>query len=175
MRNGKAALAVVIAGLSLLMACSRSTSGPGGTDGGIARFLAVDLKVSFAVPSAWAEPKSLKRNTYAARFDSPDGAASVTLGRAPFVGSSCPAAAKAALETASGSDLEVQNEFDLKVAQESFKAGAGSTSSKEREGVARYFCRGKYAVIVEAAAAGPSLQRGIRSCGRSSTRWRSTT
>lgn len=138
---------------TLFLGCSGSTSSRGGASPGI--YVSSELDTSFRVPTGWAAPKSWSlvkhKEPWAARFVSPDGEAMVTAAQAPYAGINCAAAAKAALAGTGGS-LEVEKEFELKANDETLSAGTGSTSGGGNRGMARFFCRSRTAVVVEASA-----------------------
>lgn len=137
----------------LVWGCGASTSQRGGDGAG--GYSNEELQMSFRVPSGWSAPKAwnpLRKPDYVVRFESPDGEAQVTAGRSNLAGINCSAAASVALKASSGSLLESEKEFELSAGGANFTAGHGSTSSENRKGEARYFCRGETAVVLEGSA-----------------------
>ena len=152
MMRMNAKLAIVLGALSLVFACGRGTAKTSSTG----LYVSKEMAASFRVPAGWAEPKSWNpfkpKKGPVVRFDSPDAKASLTAGQAPYAGINCAAAAKEALAATTGAALSTDSEFELKANLETLLAGMGPTSSNGRRGVARYFCRAKSVVVVEAAA-----------------------
>jgi LysM domain len=118
-------------------------------------YSSVDLHTSFRVPLGWAAAGSWSpphAAPHAARFESPAHDAAVTLAYGPIGELSCAAAARAALLSVTGSVLRGVKAFDLQAASGKIPAGHGETSGPTSQGVAKYFCAGQTAVVVEAAA-----------------------
>jgi hypothetical protein len=145
---------------ALVFGCSQSTSNQSAASG---TYTSSELRTSFRVPKGWELPSSWsvtkRKSPWVARFEAPEGDAAITAAEAPYAGINCAAGAKAALRAADGAALDPDKEFELKASSETVSAGTGSTSSAGREGLARFFCFGKTAVVVEAAATKAAASR----------------
>jgi len=150
----KAKLAIALVLPTLVLGCAGSTSSKQGSSG---MYVDRELRTSFRVPSGWAAPSSWglgnKEDRWTARFEAPGGDAAVTLAQSAYSGINCASAAKAALRSADGASLAPDKEFELKGPSGTVPAGTATTSASGREGLARFFCFGGTAVVVEASAA----------------------
>jgi hypothetical protein len=150
----KVKLAIVLALPTLVLGCAGSTSSKQTSSG---MYVDRELRTSFRVPSGWAPPSSWglakKEHRWAARFEAPGGDAAVTLAQSTYSGINCASAAKAALSAADDASLTPAKEFELKTSSGTMPAGTATTSASGREGMARFFCFGGTAVVVEASAA----------------------
>jgi hypothetical protein len=118
-------------------------------------YSSADLHASFRVPLGWAAAGSwspLRAAPDAKRFESPSHDSAVTLAYGPIGELNCAAAARAALLSVTGSILRAVKAFELQAASGKIPAGHGETSGPTSQGVAKYFCAGQNAVVVEAAA-----------------------
>jgi hypothetical protein len=94
----------------------------------------------------------MRKSPSAARFEAPSDGVVLVLGSAPYAGINCLAAARSALQSASGASLAGEREFTLKLRDGALSAGEGFTAVGDRQGRARFFCHDSSAVVLEASA-----------------------
>jgi hypothetical protein len=143
MRNAAAGVLAVMAAV-----CGCSTSGGHAVDPSARSYVNRDLGVSFRVPAGWVESAPWLPNTNSVvRFES-SGEGAIVLGRGPFAGANCTAAAAAVLKDTTGGIFASQNEFRVSSARGELSAGQGEISAGGRAGEARYFCQGTTAIVL---------------------------
>jgi len=154
-------LGATLAAFALIAGCSGSRNVPKAESP--KRFTAKELGASFRVPASWSEAKKPWIGTppYVARFEAPSDDVAVVLGRAPFEGD-CVAAARAALRAAAQAALSSEHRFTLATPRGDLPAGQGRTSGEDREGIARFFCFGPTAVVLDASAPKSAFNRRQR-------------